>query len=293
MTGEKNGIKRCAFSLGIAKENRAKRPGPTNQRGYGLAASIFCDFCEGCSFSSAWFADMSVAPQALTFSSAMTPRLYRLENQIYFDCPSLRLSDVHVDLGCTLVRSPLMHQKTATPSLWHTNGTLHCEASADYLPWTYRSSYLLRGGRDYEEMIPHTSSSTSIIRENSSKRSQACWVRNASIMSKVADADLGGWTFRIVFTFSARGRGRGQSEAPGGGGETFYWKSQEGGGGSPGRVGAARGREGVCGEFGGGGCGIFFFSGPKSPPRVDQNTNSPTDLDLQSVISAISVLRGR
>ena len=69
------------------------------------------------------------------------------------------------------------------------------------------------------------------------------------------------WTFRIFFP--ARERGRGQSEAPGGG--TFYRKSQEGEG-SLGLVagGAARGWEGVCGAFGGGGAKYFFFGAEMS-----------------------------
>ena len=56
-----------------------------------------------------------------------------------------------------------------------------------------------------------------------------------------------------IFYFSARGEGKGESEAPGRG-----W-------GRAGRGGGARGREGVCAEFGGGGT-KYFFSGPKRPP---------------------------
>ena len=58
----------------------------------------------------------------------------------------------------------------------------------------------------------------------------------------------------IFYFFSPSGEGKGVPEAPGrgGGGAIFLWKIP--GGGSPGGWGGgARGREGVCGEFGGGG----------------------------------------
>ena len=56
-----------------------------------------------------------------------------------------------------------------------------------------------------------------------------------------------------------RGAGRGR-----GGTKSFYGKSQEGGGGGVSRVGGgregegARGREGICGDLGGGGLNILF-----------------------------------
>ena len=62
------------------------------------------------------------------------------------------------------------------------------------------------------------------------------------------------WTFRIFFIFSARGRGRG-SEAPERGweGSGFLLKIPGGGFSQPREEeGEPRGREGVCGEFGGG-----------------------------------------
>ena len=59
-----------------------------------------------------------------------------------------------------------------------------------------------------------------------------------------------------IFYFFCSGEGKGESEVPGVWGGFFYWKIP--GGGSPGWVGGAGGgegvcREGVCGEFGGGG----------------------------------------
>ena len=53
---------------------------------------------------------------------------------------------------------------------------------------------------------------------------------------------------------------------PGGeGGNGFLLKIPRGGGGFSGQVGGgSSGREGVCGEFGGG--AKYFFSGPKFPP---------------------------
>ena len=75
---------------------------------------------------------------------------------------------------------------------------------------------------------------------------------------------LGG-RFGYFLFFSPRGRGRGCPRRRDGGGRIFSGKSQEGGlpvGGG----GGARGREGVCGEFGGGGGAKYFFSGPKCPP---------------------------
>ena len=65
-----------------------------------------------------------------------------------------------------------------------------------------------------------------------------------------------------IFYFFLLGGGEGRVWGAGRGGRTiFHWKSQEGGGGSPRRVGAGgrgRGREGVCGEWGGGGAKYFF-----------------------------------
>ena len=60
----------------------------------------------------------------------------------------------------------------------------------------------------------------------------------------------------------------GESEAPRGwGGKCFNGKSQEGGGGLPaGCWRGTRGRERVCGEFGGG--LDIFVGGPKFPPSM-------------------------
>ena len=69
---------------------------------------------------------------------------------------------------------------------------------------------------------------------------------------------LAWWTFQIFFIFSARGSPRCREGR--GGGTIFYRKSQEGGVLPGGWVGRARGREGVCGDFGGGGgLNIFFL----------------------------------
>ena len=63
-----------------------------------------------------------------------------------------------------------------------------------------------------------------------------------------------------IFYFFLLGGGEGGVRSAGrGGGRLLLCKSQEGGGGSPTLVGVggARGREGVCGELGGG-LNIFF-----------------------------------
>ena len=66
------------------------------------------------------------------------------------------------------------------------------------------------------------------------------------------------WTFRIFFIFSARGGEGGPRRQKGGGRGQFFIEnprrgvSQERGGG-----GGLKGREGVCGEWGGG-LNIFF-----------------------------------
>ena len=74
----------------------------------------------------------------------------------------------------------------------------------------------------------------------------------------------------IFYFFSARGREGGVRGAGrvGGGGDFFLENPRRGGGGLPGGWGGgrARGREGVCGELGGGGGLNIFFSGPKFPP---------------------------
>ena len=57
--------------------------------------------------------------------------------------------------------------------------------------------------------------------------------------------------------FLLRG-GEGESEAPGRGGGRFLLRIPGWGGVLPGEGGGARGREGVCGEFGGGGLNILF-----------------------------------
>ena len=66
--------------------------------------------------------------------------------------------------------------------------------------------------------------------------------------------------------FSARGRGRGSPRRGEGKGAIFYGKSQEGGGGLPGRWGRVGKGPGGCllGIWGGGGA-KHFFSGPKCP----------------------------
>ena len=65
------------------------------------------------------------------------------------------------------------------------------------------------------------------------------------------------WTFRIFFVFFCSGEGKGESEAPGEGGRDVLLKIPEGGvsraGGGGGGGNRARGREGICGKFGGGG----------------------------------------
>ena len=67
------------------------------------------------------------------------------------------------------------------------------------------------------------------------------------------------WTFRIFFIFFFRsGEGKGESEAPGEGATIFLLKIPGGGVSRAGGGGGMRGREGVCGEFGGGGLNIFF-----------------------------------
>ena len=69
-------------------------------------------------------------------------------------------------------------------------------------------------------------------------------------------------------SFFCSEEGEGESGAPGGEGDDFLLKIPGGGAGGPhGMGGEARGREGVCGEFGEGGGAKYFFSGPKFPPR--------------------------
>ena len=63
-------------------------------------------------------------------------------------------------------------------------------------------------------------------------------------------------------------RGRGSPRCRQGGERFFNLKSQRGGVSGQGGGGGARGREGVCEDFGGGGGSKFFFSGPKGPPRL-------------------------
>ena len=67
----------------------------------------------------------------------------------------------------------------------------------------------------------------------------------------------------FYFFCSGEGRGGGGGARGGGGWVDFLLKNAKGGGGLSGEgVGRARGREGVCREFGGGGGGAkYFFSG--------------------------------
>ena len=60
------------------------------------------------------------------------------------------------------------------------------------------------------------------------------------------------WTFRFVLFLSARGRGMGCPRCQEGGGVRLFIENPRRGG-LPGEEGGGRGREGVCGEFGGGG----------------------------------------
>ena len=63
-----------------------------------------------------------------------------------------------------------------------------------------------------------------------------------------------------IFYFFCSGEGKGESEVQGRGGGGLRFLLKIPGGGSPGerRGRGARGREGVCGESGGGGVNIFF-----------------------------------
>ena len=73
-----------------------------------------------------------------------------------------------------------------------------------------------------------------------------------------------------IFYFSARRRGKGSPGRQARGGVVFcLLKIPKGGGGVLQRGGArgTRGREGVCGEFGGGGL-IFIFFGAEMPAKV-------------------------
>ena len=65
--------------------------------------------------------------------------------------------------------------------------------------------------------------------------------------------ELLGGTFRIFLLFSARGRGRGSPRRREGGGGRFFIENPRMGRLPGGWGRGVRGREGVCGEFGGGG----------------------------------------
>ena len=70
----------------------------------------------------------------------------------------------------------------------------------------------------------------------------------------------------IFYFFSARERGRGRPGQQGGGGVGFLLKIPAKG------VGTRGGREGVCGEFGGGGGGLnIFFRGAETPTKKEPN----------------------
>ena len=77
------------------------------------------------------------------------------------------------------------------------------------------------------------------------------------------------WTFQIFFIFFCPGGGeRGSPRRQEGGvGTIFTENARRGAPGGLGEGGGARGREGVCEEFWGGGA-KNFFSGPKFPPRI-------------------------
>ena len=88
------------------------------------------------------------------------------------------------------------------------------------------------------------------------------------------------WTFRKFFIFFLLlGGGEGGVRGAGRGRETIFMENPKGGVVSRACGGrGARGREGVCGEFGGGGgAKYFFFSGPKFPPsnccKIDTHTH--------------------
>ena len=70
---------------------------------------------------------------------------------------------------------------------------------------------------------------------------------------------LGG-LFGYFLFFLCSGQGRGVRGARNRGGSVFYWTRRRGGGG-------AKGREGVCGELGGGGANFFVF-GAETPTKL-------------------------
>ena len=67
-----------------------------------------------------------------------------------------------------------------------------------------------------------------------------------------------------VFYFSARGNGKGEA-----GGEVRICTENAKGGGVLPRGGDGEGSGSVCREGGGANIIVFFFSGPKCPPRID------------------------
>ena len=101
--------------------------------------------------------------------------------------------------------------------------------------------------------------------------------------SRIASDLLGGRFGYFYFFCSGEGKGvRGPRKGVGGVGYLLKMP----GGRSPRREeeGGPKGREGVCGELGGGGGAKYFFSGPKCPPSLktrDSNRWRPCDLKLR------------
>ena len=102
-------------------------------------------------------------------------------------------------------------------------------------------------------------SQTSIVLDLITGLQIQTWPNQLGNLLLVADIPILGGRFGYFYFFCS-GEGKGEPEAPGGGGD-FLWKIPGAGVSRVGGGGGARGREGVCGEFGGGGGAKYFFFG--------------------------------
>ena len=81
------------------------------------------------------------------------------------------------------------------------------------------------------------------------------------------------WTFRLFFFFCS-GKGKGESEAAGRGGVDDFIENPRRGGGLLG----GRGREVVCGAFGGGGVLNLLLGRAEIPTKIQDRCNACTNM---------------